>query len=184
MAKLDAIKTTYRQPPRYTYYRVRKGDTLSGIASKFRTSVNVIARCNKISKKSCIGIGKVLRIPGSNYKAKTKTASRGYKASERITYTVRRGDNLWLIAKKFATTTKRIKALNNLSGTRLSIGQRLKIITNDKGNSKKFSQYKVKSGDSPVRIAKRHNMSLDRLLSLNHLNKRSKIYPGQNLLVE
>jgi membrane-bound lytic murein transglycosylase D len=184
MAKLDAIKTTYHQPPIYTYYRVRKGDTLSGIASKFRTSVNAIARSNKISKKSCIGIGKLLKIPGSNYKARAKKASRTYRASKKITYTVRRGDNLWLIAKKFATTTKQIKALNKLSGTRLSIGQRLKIITNDKGNGKKLSKYKVKSGDSPVRIAKRHNMSLDRLLSLNHLNKRSKIYPGQNLLVE
>ena len=89
-----------------------------------------------------------------------------------------------MIAQKFETTTKRIKALNKLSGTRLSIGQHLTIVTNDKGNGKKFSKYQVKSGDNPVAIAKRHNMSLDRLLSLNHLNKRSKIYPGQNLLVE
>lgn len=184
MAKLGAIKTTYHQPPRYTYYRVRRGDTLSGIASKFRTSVNAIARSNKISKKSCIAIGKVLKIPGSKYRARAKTTSRSYKTSKKITYTVRRGDNLWLIARKFSTTTKRIKALNKLSGTRLSIGQRLTIVTNDKGNGKKLSKYKVKSGDSPVRIAKKHNMSLARLLSLNHLNKRSKIYPGQNLLVE
>nr|WP_319494692.1 LysM peptidoglycan-binding domain-containing protein [uncultured Desulfobacter sp.] len=184
LAKIDAIKTTYREPPQYTYYRVRKGDTLSGIASKFKTSVNAIARYNKISKKSCIGIGKVLKIPGSNYKAKAETVSKSDKTSTNITYTVRRGDNLWLIAQKFATTTKRIKVLNKLSDTRLSIGQCLTIITNDQEDDKTFSKYKVKSGDSPVGIAKKHNMSLDRLLSLNHLNKRSKIYPGQNLLVE
>lgn len=188
MAKIDAIKTTYRQPPQYAYYRVRKGDTLSGIARKFRTSVSTIARWNKISKKSCIAIGKVLKIPGSSYKATSKTtassASKDYTQSKKITYTVRRGDNLWLIAKKFSTTTKQIKALNKLSGNRLSIGQRLTIATGDNGASKKFSKYKVKSGDSPMRIAKRHNMSLARLLSLNHLNKRSKIYPGQDLLVE
>lgn len=187
MAKMDAIKTTYRQAPRYTYYRVRKGDTLSGIAGKFGTSVSAIARYNKISRKSCIAIGKVLKIPGSkgsNYAARANTTPKAYKNSKKITYTVRSGDNLWLIARKFSTTTKRIKALNKLSGTKLSIGQRLTIVTGDKGDSKKFSRYQVKSGDSPVRIAKRHNMSLDRLLSLNHLSKRSKIYPGQNLLVE
>ncbi len=184
IAKIDTIKTTYRQSPRYTYYRIRKGDTLSGIAGKFKTSVNAIARCNKISKKSCIVIGNVLKIPGSQYTASTKTGSRARKKSKRITYTVRSGDNLWLIAKKFSTTTKRIKALNKLSGTRLSIGQRLTIDLGDKGSSKNVSRYKVKSGDSPVRIAKRHNMSLNRLLSLNHLSKRSKIYPGQSLLVE
>nr|WP_170299789.1 LysM peptidoglycan-binding domain-containing protein [Desulfobacter hydrogenophilus] len=187
MTKIDAIKTTYHQPPQYAYYRVRKGDTLSGIAGKFKTSVSAIARYNKISKKSCIVIGKVLKIPGSkrsNYEASAKTASKAYKKSKNITYTVRRGDNLWMIARKFSTTTKRIKALNKLSGPKLSIGQRLTIVTGDIGDNKKFSRYKVKSGDSPMRIAKRHNMSLDRLLSLNHLSKRSKIYPGQKLLVE
>ncbi|WP_320044111.1 LysM peptidoglycan-binding domain-containing protein [uncultured Desulfobacter sp.] len=184
MAKIDGIKTTYRQPPQYRYYRVRKGDTLSGIARKFRTSVSTIARCNKISRKSCLAIGKVLKIPGSGYKSSPKTTAKTYAKSTKITYTVRRGDNLWLIAKKFSTTTKRIKTLNKLSGNRLSIGQRLIIVTGDKGSSKKYSKYRVKSGDSPVGIAKRHNMSLARLLSLNHLNKRSKIYPGQDLLVE
>lgn len=189
MAQIDTIKTTYRQSPRYTYYRVRRGDTLSGIATKFKTSVGAITRCNKISRKSHIITGKVLKIPGSNYRAHTaKTNSRksGSAYGKKITYKVRRGDNLWLIAKKFSTTTKQIQLLNKLSGTRLSIGQRLTVVTGDKGstNSKKFSKYKVKSGDNPVRIAKKYNMSLDRLLSLNHLSRRSKIYPGQNLLVE
>ncbi|MCG8549915.1 MAG: LysM peptidoglycan-binding domain-containing protein [Desulfobacterales bacterium] len=184
MAKIDAIKTTYRQPLQYTFYRVRKGDTLSGIARRFRTSVSTITRYNKISRKSCLAIGKVLKIPGSKYTARKKTAPTTYTKSKKFTYTVRRGDNLWLIAKKFSTTTKQIKTLNKLSGTRLSIGQRLTIVTGGKKANKTFSKYKVKSGDSPVGIAKRHNMSLERLLSLNHLNKRSKIYPGQNLLVE
>jgi len=184
MARIDAIKTTYRQSPWYAYYRVRKGDTLSGIAKKFKTSVNAIARCNKISKKSRIFIGKVLKIPGSKYRASAKTVPRTNKKSKKITYTVRSGDNLWLIAKKFSTTTKRIKALNKLPGTKLRIGQRLTISTGDKRHNKAFSKYKVKSGDNPVRIAKRHNMSLDRLLSLNHLSRTSKIYPGQSLLVE
>ena len=191
MAKIDAIKTmktTYRQSPHYTYYRVRKGDTLSGIASKFKTSIGAITRCNKISRKSRIITGKVLKIPGSNYHGKSSTAQTHKKTAsgKKITYRVRSGDNLWLIAKKFSTTTKQIKSLNKLSGTKLSVGQRLTIITGDKGSShnKKVSKYKVKSGDNPGLIAKRHNMSLARLLSLNHLSERSKIYPGQNLLVE
>lgn len=184
MAKINAIKTTYRQSTQYAYYRVRKGDTLSGIACKFKTSVSAITRCNKISRKSRIVTGKVLKIPGSKYKKSVKAAPRANKKANKITYTVRSGDNLWLIAKKFSTTTNQIKTLNKLSGTKLSIGQRLTIATRDKKNSKKFSKYKVKSGDSPVRIAKRHNMTLERLLSLNHLSKTSKIYPGQNLVIE
>jgi membrane-bound lytic murein transglycosylase D len=47
-----------------------------------------------------------------------------------------------------------------------------------------MSNYWVKSGDSPFLIAKNHNMSLKRFLTLNCLTKGSKIYPGQKLLVE
>lgn len=194
MTKIDEIKTTYHKTPqpqpqpqyKYIYYRVRKGETLSGIADKHKTSVSTIASCNNISEKSRIATGKVLKIPGSKYQARAKTASGTNKGkdSKQITYTVRRGDNLWMIAQKFSTTTTQIKALNKLSGTKLSSGQRLRIVTGGTENSKTFSKYQVKSGDSPLCIAKRHNMSLDRLLSLNNLGTRSKIYPGQNLLVE
>ncbi|MGD9825607.1 LysM peptidoglycan-binding domain-containing protein [Desulfobacter sp.] len=193
--KIDSIKpikTTYQEsPPKYTYYRVRKGDTLSSIATKLKTSVDTIIRCNKISKKSRILTGNVLKIPGSNYQASSSTAKTNRKKSDsdygtKITYKVHSGDTLWMIAKKFSTTAKQIKSLNKLSGTKLIVGQGLTIIPGDKGstNSKKVSKYKVKSGDSPELIAKKHNMSLDRLLALNNLSKRNKIYPGQNLLVE
>lgn len=185
MAKIDAIKTTtYRQPPQYTYYRVRRGDTLTGIADKFKISVDTVVQCNKISRKSCIVIGKVLKIPGTNKAVEKTSASSINAAPKNITYTVRQGDNLWLIAQKFSTTTKQIKAINKLSGTRLTVGQRLTINAGDEESTTKSLQYKVKSGDSPMGIAKRHNMSLERLRSLNHLSKGSKIYPGQNLLVE
>ncbi len=190
-AQLEAIKTTYRQGPSYAYYRVRRGDTLSGIAGKFHTSVRAISQCNNISRNSCIMTGKLLKIPSSNYR---KVATHSDAASqltslpsgEKITYKVCKGDNLWLIAKKFSTTTRQIMHQNNLSNTNLNIGQCLKIVVGntDLSPAKKTATYKVRSGDSPFIIAKKHNMSLDRLLALNHLNKRSKIYPGQDLIVE
>jgi membrane-bound lytic murein transglycosylase D len=45
-------------------------------------------------------------------------------------------------------------------------------------------QYLVRRGDSPYKIAKRHNMSLRRFLRINNLTPRSKIFPGQVLKVE
>jgi membrane-bound lytic murein transglycosylase D len=44
--------------------------------------------------------------------------------------------------------------------------------------------YQVKSGDSPFLIAKRHNMALNRFLSLNQLWPSSTIYPGQTVYVD
>lgn len=191
LAKLDKIKTTYTPPPMYVYHRVRKGDTLSGIAKKYRTSVKAISSCNKIYRSHRIIAGKVLKIPTKNYPGGGYVASNPSKTvippGKSVKYKVRRGDNLWIIAKKFSTTTKQIMARNRLSGTTLHIGQTL-VISSGKtaatAKSKGAGTYQVKSGDSPFLIAKRHNMSLNRLLALNHLNKRSKIYPGQKLIVE
>jgi membrane-bound lytic murein transglycosylase D len=45
-------------------------------------------------------------------------------------------------------------------------------------------EYRVKRGDSPDKIARKHKMSLDRFLEINDLTRRSKIYPGQVLTVE
>ncbi len=188
LAKLDTIKSTYMPPPMYVYYRVRRGDTLSGIAKKHRTSINAISRCNNIHKTHRIIAGKVLKIPTRNNPggySGTQVASQAIPAGETITYKVKRGDSLWNIAKRFSTTTKQIMAQNGLSGTTLAIGQRL-TISSDKATTqaKATATYRVKSGDSPFLIAKLHNMTLNRLLALNQLSKASKIYPGQMLIVE
>jgi len=190
LAKLDKIKTTYTPPPMYIYHRVRSGDTLSAIARKYKTSIKTISRCNKISKNHRIIAGKVLKIPTRNYPggshASGIASNIAIPPGKSVTYKVRQGDNLWIIAKKFSTTTKQIMTQNKLAGTTLHIGQALTIASaKTKSRSEKGAgTYQVKSGDSPFLIAKKHNMTLNRLLALNRLSKKSKIYPGQRLIVE
>jgi len=187
LSKIDIIKTTYSPPPMYVYHRVRRGDTLSGIAKKYKTSVRAISVTNNISRSHTIIAGKVLKIP-----SRTSGANINVMPSHRIppgktlTYRVKGGDNLWIIARKFGTTTKNIMTVNSLSRTTLSIGQTLYITSGKQSTAAKKGAvtYHVQSGDSPFTIAKKHNMSLNRLLALNHLNKRSTIFPGQKLIVE
>jgi membrane-bound lytic murein transglycosylase D len=190
LAKFENMKVTYSPPPMYVHHRVRKGDTLSGIAKRYKTRVSTISRANKISKTHILRVGKVLKIPGKAYKGNVnrgtqKRANRSL-AGKPIRYKVNRGDNLWIIANRFSTTTKQIMIINKLPSTNLQIGQTLLISPNNQATlSKKGTAiYSVKSGDSPFLIAKRHNMELNRFLSLNHLNKRSKIFPGQKLKIE
>lgn len=187
LSKIDKIKTTYSPPPLYVYHRVRRGDTLSGIAKKYKTSVRAISATNNINRPHTIIAGKVLKIPGRAGKTKFNTPTSQPRSSKQTrTYIVRRGDNLWIIARKFGTTTKTIMAANKLSGTNLSIGQKLYITSKYRSKiaKKGTSTYKVRSGDSPFTIAKKYKMDLNRLLALNHLGKKSKIFPGQKLIVE
>jgi len=100
-------------------------------------------------------------------------------------YTVRRGDSLWEIARSFNTTTKAIQTLNNLQTTKLRIGQVLLLPkTTTLVSVTETEQYKVKNGDSPYLIAKKHKMKLSDLLKLNNLTPRSMIFPGQSILVK
>jgi membrane-bound lytic murein transglycosylase D len=192
LSKMDDLKTSVSQPPSVVFHRVKKGETLSGIADKYKTSIRTISRANNIHKTHKIIAGKVLKIPGSKSGARTyAVANPSKKPSKTLKYKVRRGDSLWNIARKFNTTTKTIMTANHLSGTTLSIGQSLYITSGKqlipnalKLASKKTSKYQVRSGDSPFTIAKRHKISLNRLLALNHLNKKSKIFPGQKLILK
>ena len=186
-SRIEKIQSTYTPPPRYAYHRIRRGETLSQIARKYRTSVKSIARANNISRSYRIIAGKVLKIPnrrGAVAFTGNTSAPNVAANGKTIVYTVRQGDNLWFIAKKFATTTKSLQALNKLKTTRLKIGQRLIVRKAASKTVKGQTTYQVKSGDSPFLIAKKHNMSLNRLLALNRLTKTSKIYPGQKLIVE
>ena len=78
-----------------TVYVVKKGDTLSGIASKYGTTYQKLAEYNNIENPNLIYAGQKIVIPGAN-------------TSGSVTYTVQKGDNLSKIAKKYNTTWQKI----------------------------------------------------------------------------
>ena len=187
LAKLDKIPVSHPPQRAFVYHRVRRGETLSVIAKKYRTSVSSLMRANKLRRSNFIVAGKLLKIPQRGYVYKKPKPVRP-KNGEAVTHIVRKGDSLWIIAKQYGTTTKNIQELNRLSTTDLYKGQTLTIFP-AKGRKKPIdkkgmSTYQVRSGDSPFLIARRHNMSLERFLSINDLWHGSTIYPGQIVYIE
>jgi len=169
-------------PPEATYrnHYVRRGETVSVIARRYGTSVSAIARANRLGRKYLIRVGQRLKIPGrgssyTSYQPRSLT-----KEGEKLVYSVKKGDSLYIIAKSFNTTVQEIKKQNNLQSNILRVGQKLVI---QSGTPKGAVPYKVKSGDTPYKIAQRFGMNLNYLLALNGLSTRSKIYPGQQLWV-
>jgi membrane-bound lytic murein transglycosylase D len=187
MAKLEAIPTTSLPQNAYTWHRVRSGETLSTIAHRYGTRVSKIMRANNMRSSNYIRAGQRLKIPRSGYIASNnKSFTKAAIPPSGIHY-VRKGDSLWILAKRYGTTVKKITAANNLSSTNLYIGQPLKIpgyTLETLPDKKDLRPYNVKRGDSPYTIAQKHNMPLDRFLHINRLTPRSKIYPGQTLYLE
>ena len=118
-------------------YKVKRGDTLSRIAKRYKISVKELRRLNKLSRKSSLRIGKVLAVGKSPIKIK-KT---------KRTYKVRRGDTLWLIAKKHKTTVKKLRKLNKLS-RRSKLYKGMVLAVDGKIKKSKTKQYVAKKKTS------------------------------------
>jgi len=126
LASIDDIPKWYPPKNAYVNHRVKRGETLSVIALRYRTSVKKIVRVNNIRRKHMIRAGQKLKIPLRGSSVKTVYASKD-KLLPGGKYLIKKGDSLWLIARKFNTNTKKLKQLNNLQSTRLYVGKYLKI---------------------------------------------------------
>ena len=99
------------------------------------------------------------------------------------TYVVGKGDTLYGIARKYNVTVDDIKKLNNLSSNVLSVGQILKIpVQNNDENISSSETYIVKKGDTLYSIAKKYNLTVDKLKQLNNLSN-NLVSIGQVLVV-
>ncbi|MCT2870487.1 LysM peptidoglycan-binding domain-containing protein [Limosilactobacillus fermentum] len=85
-------------------YTVQYGDTLSGIASRYGTSISALASLNGISNPNWIYPGQVLKLSGG---------------SSARSYTVRSGDTLSAIASRLGTSWTALKAKNGLANANL-----------------------------------------------------------------
>lgn len=93
-------------------------------------------------------------------------------------YTVKAGDTLYAIARKFGTTVDKLKHLNNLSSNNLSIGQKL-LVTDE---LQEEGVYTVQKGDTLYSIAKKYNTTVDKIMRMNNLST-NMLSVGQKLVI-
>ena len=92
--------------------------------------------------------------------------------------TVRSGDTLYRLSRRYDIPVEQIRAANDMRGSRLRVGQSLRIPTRYKPNS-----YTVKRGDTIYSIARRHNVDHRQLASFNRISRAGRISPGQVLSI-
>ncbi len=125
-AKLKALREWLPPAKAYVWHRVRRGETLSLIAARYRTTVWDIVRVNHLRHKHLIRVGQRLKVPVATRRSNPfpSVCSRPPGKDE---YVVRRGDSLWTIARRFGLSAKRLRRLNHLRSNRIYEGQILRI---------------------------------------------------------
>lgn len=148
------------------YYIVKSGDTLYSIARDNNTTVSEIKSLNNLTS-DVLSIGQRLRLPGNDTISSPTT---GTTTSSDV-YTVKSGDTLYSIAKKYNISVNELMNYNNLNNTTLSLGQQLRIpsSTSQTQNNSSYITYTVKSGDNLYNIARTYDTTVNDIMSYNNL---------------
>ena len=144
-------------------YKVAKGDTLYSIARKQNTTISKIKELNNLPSDN-LSVGMTLHVPST---------SPTYQ-----TYTIKKGDSLYSISKKYNTTVDAIKKINNLPSNILTIGTTIQIPSSNQKNN----TYTVERGDTLYSIAKRLGVSIDSLKAANNLTT-NMLSVGDKLII-
>ncbi|QQS38184.1 MAG: LysM peptidoglycan-binding domain-containing protein [Ignavibacteriales bacterium] len=185
-------------------YRVKKNDSLLGIADLFNSRVSDLRNWNNIPYTSTISIGQNLTIyvpeKQKDFYAsldnqtpieKSITKTNVTKNSTSFSYhTIRRGENLHSIARRYGVGISDLREWNDLTGNTILAGKRLKIYsdkssyTSSENTVTKNSlfRYKIKRGDTVSEIAEKFGVSVAQLKKWNGL-RSNKLIAGKTLKV-
>ena len=147
-------------------YKVVSGDTLYSIANKLDTTISELKQINNLSTNS-LKIGQILKIP-------TKVVDIG----DTELYQVKAGDTLYSIANKYNISVNELKTINNLTNNNLSVGQLLNVPS----GLSLVNSYIVEKGDTLYSIAKKFDISVNKLKEYNNLTN-NLLNVGQKILI-
>lgn len=209
--RLEVVKPKIKTKRQFIRYRIKRGDTVSGIADKFEVTAADIQEWNGL-KGNRIVAGRKLKIyQGIEEPVATSTEAVEAPLAEEtatqvpvtkdVTYKIRGGDTLGAIAGKHKTTVVKLKEWNNIKGNYIRAGQNLivgktteyktvsvpveKVAVSrapSPSSSVESSVYKVKKGDSLYGIAKKHGVEVSELKRWNNLESND-IRFGQKLRI-
>lgn len=183
----------------YASHRVRRGDTISGIAHAYRVPQSEILRLNKIRSVRALQIGQVLILPipkgvktVAQYE-KNERPAKPRKTKKQLppqteekgawrTYKVQSGDTLWALSKSFGVSVSQLKSVNALRRDHLYVGEEIKIPARADARSSERVVHVVRRGESLWSISRQYGIPLSQLKRENNLS-RNTIWPGKKLVI-
>ena len=161
-----------------TTITIQRGQTLSGIALEYNTTVQILVELNNIANPNLIYAGSTLILPSGE----TPIDTDGNSTSGQTIYVVQRGDTLNKIATEFGTTARSIAVENNIRNINLIyVGQRLIIPTNRYDLN--HTLYKIQWGDTLWSISRRYGVPIATIVRLNRIQNPNLIYAGSTIRI-
>ena len=182
-----------RDRANYQRHKVKQGDTLLALAHQYGIRVADIVSLNGISNPRALRIGSDLILPMK--KGFSRLPLDGlkddYVRTRRQTYTVRKGDSLWSISRRFSVTEKELRVWNRLGWTNvIRPGQKLMVSSSGsvkpsqssaKASNVRKIVYLVRSGDTLWDIGRQFNVATRQIMDWNKLSKDHILRPGDKL---
>jgi LysM repeat protein len=154
-------------------YVVKRGDTLTSIATQYNVSVEAILVRNGIISANYISVGQTLIIPTAGVTAPT-------------TYVVQPNDNLTSIAQRFNTTVEALRATNNLVvGANITAGQVLRLpATGGAFTLLPYPQnYTINTGETLRSIATKFGTTWQTLATYNNIATPNYVQAGAVIVI-
>ena len=186
--EIEVLREKVLNPPAYVApviraavtHKVRRGETLSSVARKYKMSLREIALLNKLTTRSKVRVGQTLKLEKTNDVVVSRVSAQRRErkpAAAPIVYRLQNGETLTDVARWFGKSVSEIKTANSIKkGRSLHVGAQVKIPDTRRGT------YTVRRGDYVIKVAQKFNLNQTALMKLNNL-KRAQLVPGQRLVV-
>jgi membrane-bound lytic murein transglycosylase D len=196
----------------WRYHKVAAGDTLGGVAKKYKTTTSAISEVNNLDAETeTLALGSKLIIPVTAGKAPVEGTGAFSKHPTR--YKVRKGDTVLSVADDFGVPPEKVRKWNHMKGNSLRVGRSILIYkpvasgrgepevaakrgkkgntkssasktrgTSEKSSTSAKKTHTVKEGDTLTSIASRYNTTVAALQKFNG-RASAKLHPGDVLVV-
>ncbi|HRI86655.1 MAG TPA: LysM peptidoglycan-binding domain-containing protein [Candidatus Hydrogenedentes bacterium] len=208
-SKSAPVAPETKAPVAAATHKVQSGETLSGIAAKYKMNLSDLRELNGMTPSDTLKSGQTLKVRGESAEAapskpaevavvtpaaENVVTNAQEKAAGVDSHVVQQGETLSEIASKYKVKVSELIAWNNLGdAARLKIGQKLIVSIPKTGNSGstdtavstdgKKTIHKVSSGQSPASIAKRYGVKVSDLFDWNKWQKDHVLHIDDEVIV-
>ncbi len=170
----------------YSYYRVRRGDTVSSIAKKFNISQTKILQLNRLSQRSLLSVGKRLRVPSEDVATlgpskSSQIETRMKRDRDRVPTNETADKNSQVPTTKTAARSRQLTDAK--SAKKADVAGLSQISRNQKARVSKKDFHVVRRGENLAVIARKYSVSVRELATFNRLKNQSTLWVGKRLAI-